>query len=90
VHYALLWLHENKVIELQNGKALITSSMTLYMRDHKRGNQQRRFSKSDYEPLRAFYDEKNLQVHIVGEYARIAIEEHAGQPLTICRGLLPH
>lgn len=81
VHYALLWLHENKVIELQNGKALITSSMTLYMLDHKRGNKQRRFSKSDYEPLRVFYDEKNLQVHIVGEYARKAIEEHAGSHL---------
>jgi len=81
VHYALLWLHENKVIELQNGKALITSSMTLYMRDHKRGNKQRRFSKSDYEPLRVFYDEKNLQIHIVGEYARKAIEEHAGSHL---------
>lgn len=81
VHYALLWLHENKVIELQNGKALITSAMTLYMRDHKRGNKQRRFSKSDYEPLRVFYDEKNLQVHIVGEYARKAIEEHSGSHL---------
>jgi len=81
VHYALLWLHENKVIELQNGKALITSSMTLYMRDHKRGNKQRRFSQSDYEPLRVFYDEKNLQVHIVGEYARKAIEEHSGSHL---------
>jgi ATP-dependent DNA helicase RecQ len=81
IHYALLWLHENKVIELQNGKALITSAMTLYMRDHKRGNKQRRFSKSDYEPLRVFYDERNLQIHIVGEYARKAIEEHSGSHL---------
>lgn len=77
MHYALLWLHENKVIELQNGKALITSAMTLYMRDHQRGNKQRRFSKGDYEPLKTFYDEKNLQIHIVGEYARKAIEEHS-------------
>ncbi|MEX0289796.1 MAG: ATP-dependent helicase [Flavobacteriaceae bacterium] len=79
VHYALLWLNENKVIELQNGKALITSAMTIYLkRSVDRGGRMRRYVASDYDALKCFYEEKKLQIHVVGKYARIGIEQEDG------------
>jgi len=75
LHHALLWMHEGKVIELQQGKSLITSAMTLYLKDHKKGRRARLFTKGDYAPLAVYYVEKILQVHIIGEYAAKGIQE---------------
>ena len=75
LHHVLLWMHDGKVINLQQGKALITSAMTLYLKDHRKGNRARLFTKGDYSPLAIYYVEKVLQVHIIGEYARKGIEE---------------
>lgn len=74
LHHTLLWMHHGRVIELQQGKSLITSAMTLYLKDHKRGRNARRFTKGDFEPLAHYYREKIIQIHIVGEYARKALE----------------
>lgn len=75
LHHALLWMHDGKVIELQQGKSLITSAMTLYLKDHKKGRRARSFSKGDYAPLAVYYVEKILQVHIIGEYAAKGIQQ---------------
>ena len=75
LHHALLWMHEGKVIELQQGKSLITSAMTLYLKDHKKGGRARHFNKGDYAPLATYYVEKILQVHVIGEYAAKGIHE---------------
>ena len=74
LHHALLWMHHGKVIELQQGKALITSAMTLYLKNHKKGRRARVFTQGDFEPLANYYTEKVLQIHIVGEYAKKGLE----------------
>lgn len=75
LHHSLLWMHETKVMELQQGKSLITTAMTLYLKEHQKGNRARQFTKGDFAPLAFHYTEKILQVHIIGEYARKGIEE---------------
>lgn len=75
IHHALLWLHDGKVIELQQGKSLITSAMTLYLKDHQKGGRARLFNQGDYAPLATYYVEKVLQIHVIGEYASKGIHE---------------
>lgn len=74
LQYCLLWLHENEVISLQQGRALITSAMTINLIDQgKRNGRKRRVNKEHFEPQRQHYEDRKLQVHIVGEYANQAI-----------------
>lgn len=74
LQYCLLWLHENDVISLQQGRALITSAMTISLVDQgKRNGRKRRVNKEHFEPQRQHYEDRKLQVHIVGEYANQAI-----------------
>ena len=76
LQYCLLWLHENEVISLQQGRALITSAMTINLIDQgKRNGRKRRFNKEHFEPQKLHYQDRQLQVHIVGEYANQAIRK---------------
>ncbi len=74
VQYLLVYLHENDVIELKNGKALISQAMTLRVLEKRKGKQWRRFTKGDYAALSVHYSEKVFQIHVMGEYARMGIE----------------
>jgi ATP-dependent DNA helicase RecQ len=65
---ALLYLHDQKVITLQNGLAVFRQAMTLALDPEARG---RRYGRQDYEPLRQHYDERVIQIHVMGEYARL-------------------
>lgn len=74
LQYCLIWLNENEVISLQRGRALITSAMTINLIDQgKRNGRKRRVNKEHFEPQRQHYEDRKLQVHIVGEYANQAI-----------------
>lgn len=74
LQYCLLWLHENEVISLQQGRALITSAMTINLIEQgKRNGRKRRVNKEHFESQRQHYEDRKLQVHIVGEYANQAI-----------------
>lgn len=75
LHYILLWLHENKVISLQKGRALITSAMTLTLvSGGKEDGRKKQFNKTThYETQSNHYDDRRLQVHFVGEYANRGI-----------------
>ena len=76
LQYCLLWLHENDVISLQQGRALITSAMTISLVDQgKRNGRKRRVNKEHFEPQKLHYQDRQLQVHIVGEYANQAIRK---------------
>ena len=76
VQYCLLWLHENEVISLQQGRALITSAMTINLVEGgKRNGRKRRFNQEHFEPQKLHYEDRKLQVHIVGEYANQAIRK---------------
>lgn len=74
----LTFAHQCQLLDLQNGKALISSAMTLRLSGDKiSGKRPPGFTKGDYGPLRIFYEEKILQVHVVAEYARKATDKIA-------------
>jgi ATP-dependent DNA helicase RecQ len=73
VQYLLVYLHDNDIIELKNGKALISQSMNLRVLENQK-KQRRRFTNGDYAALLVHYSEKVFQIHVMGEYARMGVE----------------
>lgn len=68
---ALLYLHEQHAIILQNGLAVFRSAMSLTMKTEK--NQQ--YVKANYQPLAQHYQQKIIQIHVMNEYARIGLQK---------------
>ena len=71
---ALMFLHEQHVIELQGGLAVLRQAMTLRLAKTAKG---RYYTKGDYKPLAVHYGEKRLQVHVMMRYATLALEKIA-------------
>lgn len=69
---ALLYLHENTVLELDKGRSVFRSAMTLQTDPTAL---KRRFVKDDFAPLQEFYRERTLQTHVMHEYARLGAED---------------
>ena len=67
---ALLYLDANEVLHLARGKAVFRAAMSIELNPEAR---RRQFSKSDYAELALHYKDKIVQVHVMAEYARIAI-----------------
>lgn len=67
---ALLYLHEQHAIVLQNGLAVFRTAMTLTLT----AERQQQYSKADYQPLEHHYRQKVIQIHVMNEYARIGLE----------------
>ncbi|ADC64076.1 ATP-dependent DNA helicase, RecQ family (plasmid) [Allochromatium vinosum DSM 180] len=65
---ALLYLDANEVLKLSRGKALFRSAMNITLNSEAR---RRQFSKGDYAELDLHYRDKIVQVHVMGEYARL-------------------
>ena len=61
---ALLWLHDQEVIRLNQGMAVLRPAMTIKLDGYKRA-----FGPEDYEPLDLHYGEQTQQIHIMEEYA---------------------
>ena len=61
---ALLWLHEQEVIRLNKGLAVLRPAMTIRLKPVRRG-----FVDADFRPLRMHYNEQTLQIHVMAEYA---------------------
>lgn len=75
LRHSLCYLHEHGIIELRDGKALITQSMTLKVLEKRQGDKKRRqFLKGDFEALRVHYAEKVFQIHVMEEYAKRGLE----------------
>ena len=68
---ALLYLHEQHAIVLQNGLAVFRTAMSLKLQAEK----SQRYVKADYEPLALHYQQKTLQIHVMNEYARLGLEK---------------
>jgi ATP-dependent DNA helicase RecQ len=64
----LLYLHENRVVELDKGRSVFRSAMTIQTDPDAL---KRRFAKDDFAPLQEFYRERTLQTHVMHEYARL-------------------
>ncbi|MFO7749271.1 MAG: ATP-dependent helicase, partial [Desulfobacteraceae bacterium] len=72
VERTLLYLHDVKVITLQNGLGVFRQAMTITMAPQ---SAKRRYTKGDYQPLSHHYDQKNVQVHVMERFARLGLEK---------------
>jgi ATP-dependent DNA helicase RecQ len=68
---ALLYMHENRVVELDRGRSVFRSAMTILTDPVAL---KRRFGRDDFSPLQDFYRERTLQTHVMHEYARLGAE----------------
>ncbi len=62
---ALLWLHEQEIIQLNKGLAVFRPAMTIRLSKERRG-----FAQADFVPLQFHYSEQVLQIHVMMEYAQ--------------------
>ena len=69
---ALLYLDTNEVLHLSKGKAVFRAAMTIQLNAEAR---RRQFKKSDYAELALHYQDKIIQVHVMAEYARLALRK---------------
>lgn len=69
---ALTFMHEQGVIELQQGLAIFNQAMTLHLRPEEK---KRRYTAADFSPLKTHYTERNFQIHVMNEYAHQALEK---------------
>lgn len=67
---ALIYLDNNEVLHLAFGKAIFRTAMTIELNAEAR---RRQFKKSDYAELALHYKDKIIQVHVMAEYARLAL-----------------
>lgn len=74
MEHALLYLHDNRVLELDRGRAVFRSAMTIAVNRDAAG---RRFTRNDFAPLEEFYRERSLQTHVMHEYARLGADSPA-------------
>jgi len=68
---ALMYLHEQRVIILQQGLAVFRAAMTIRLQPQAKGE---KYKASDYQPLEHHYQERVLQVHVMSEFARRGLE----------------
>jgi ATP-dependent DNA helicase RecQ len=67
---ALLYLDTNEVLHLARGKAVFRTAMNIQLDAEAR---RRQFKQSDYAELALHYRDKIIQVHVMAEYARLAL-----------------
>jgi ATP-dependent DNA helicase RecQ len=72
VEKSLLFLHDTKVITLQNGLGVFRQAFTLSMEE---SALPRQYTRGDYEPLSQHYEQKNVQVHVMEKYAEFGMEK---------------
>ena len=70
----LLYLHNVKALILERGRTVFRSAMTIHVLPEAKG---RGFRQGDYVGLQEHYKERNLQIHVVQEYARLGLEKLA-------------
>lgn len=69
---SLLYLDTNEVLHLSRGKAVFRAAMSIQLNGEAR---RRQFKKSDYAELALHYQDKIIQVHVMAEYARLALRK---------------
>lgn len=72
IEQCLLYLHDLKIITLQNGLGVFRQALTLSLVPD---SQKRQYTKGDYEPLSHHYAQKNVQVHVMEKYAHLGLEK---------------
>lgn len=69
---ALLYLDSMGALVLDRGRAVFRTAMTIRVLPEA---SRRRFTKADFGPLEEHYHERNFQVHVVEEFARLAMRK---------------
>ncbi len=69
---ALTFMHEQGVLNLQQGLAIFNQAMSLRLQPEAKG---RRYTIADFSPLKTHYTERNFQIHVMNEYARQALKK---------------
>ncbi len=72
IEQSLLFMHDMKVITLQNGLGVFRQAMNLTLLPE---SLKRQYTQGDYEPLSHHYAQKNVQVHVMEKYARLGLEK---------------
>lgn len=72
IEQCLLYLHDLKIIILQNGLGVFRQAMSLELLPE---SENRLYTKGDYEPLSHHYAQKNVQVHVMEKYAQLGLEK---------------
>ena len=70
VDRALLWMHEQNVLTLNRGMSMLRRSHTLEVARSKR-----QYRNEDHQGLAIHYEATTAQIHIIAEYARLALEK---------------
>ncbi len=66
---ALLWLHEQEIIRLNKGLAIFRPAMSIRL-----SQEQRRFTNTDFTPLKLHYQDQVLQIHVMAEYVQRGLQ----------------
>lgn len=69
---ALMFMHEQDVLDLQQGLAVFSQAMTLQLNPEA---QKRRYTVTDFTPLDTHYTERNFQIHVMNAYARMGLDK---------------
>lgn len=73
IEHVLLYLHKQEVLTLNHGMTVMRRAMTIEVNADKKGS----YLKDDYLRLDEHYSEKRIQVHVMREYAEVALTEMA-------------
>ncbi len=65
-----MFLHEQRVIILQQGLAVFRQAMSIRLLPQA---QKRTYTLADFEPLARHYKERTFQIHVMNEYARLGL-----------------
>ena len=71
---ALMFLHEHKIITLQQGLTVFRQAMTIRLNPRIKGRQ---YTTGDFKPLDMHYRERRFQIHVIAEYATLAMDKLA-------------
>lgn len=74
IEHVLLYLHQQEIVTLNHGMTVMRRAMAIEVNSDKSGQ---RFTKEDFSKLDEHYREKRIQVHVMREYAEIALKEMA-------------
>jgi len=74
LEHVLLYLHHQEVLTLNHGMTVMRRAMTIDINPAKQGQ---RYIKDDYQRLDEHYRERRIQVHVMREYAEVALREMA-------------
>lgn len=74
LEHVLLYLHHQEVLTLNHGMTVMRRAMTINVNQEKQGQ---RYVKDDYQRLDEHYRERRIQVHVMREYAEVALQEMA-------------